>query len=139
MKNSGIGYLKMLYYFIVVFIPLRQYLIVFYTLAKGIYEDPNGNWHEIDRAFVVLIGVLAYELLIHFNVKNRILSSFFAYIPTLLLVLGYVWLSGFREPLAEGAYLDIFINFTMLFLLVSLIYNLSDIASRKKKDKEVSI
>lgn len=129
----------MLYYFIVVFIPLRQYLIVFYTLAKGIYEDPNGNWHEIDRAFVVLIGVLAYKLLIHFNVKNRILSSFFAYIPTLLLVLGYVWLSGFREPLAEGAYLDIFINFTMLFLLVSLIYNLSDIASRKKKDKEVSI
>ena len=26
-------------------------------LYNGIYEDPSGNWHEIDRAIIVLIGV----------------------------------------------------------------------------------
>ena len=29
-------------------------------LYNGIYEDPSGNWHEIDRAIIVLIGVVAY-------------------------------------------------------------------------------
>ena len=28
-------------------------------LYNGIYEDPSGNWHEIDRAIIVLIGVVA--------------------------------------------------------------------------------
>ncbi|NLM97384.1 MAG: hypothetical protein GX175_07235 [Halanaerobiaceae bacterium] len=102
-------------------------------LAKGIYEDPNGNWHELDRAFVVLVGVLAYELIVHIRVKNRFVSALIAYIPTLLLVLGYVWLSGFREPLAQSAYRDIFIYFTMMFLLFSLIYNVIDIKSKRKK------
>ena len=29
-------------------------------LLQGICHDPNGNWHELTRAAVVLIGVLAY-------------------------------------------------------------------------------
>lgn len=29
-------------------------------LLNGKYEDPNGNWHEIDRAIIVFIIVLAY-------------------------------------------------------------------------------
>ena len=28
-------------------------------LTSGTYSDPNGNWHEIDRALIVLIGVIA--------------------------------------------------------------------------------
>ena len=29
-------------------------------LLNGKYKDPNGNWHEIDRAIIVFIIVLAY-------------------------------------------------------------------------------
>ncbi len=25
-------------------------------LCSGIYEDPSGNWHELDRAIILLIG-----------------------------------------------------------------------------------
>ena len=32
-------------------------------LAQGVYEDPSGNWHEIDRAVIVLVAVLAYALI----------------------------------------------------------------------------
>ncbi|ROR29221.1 hypothetical protein EDD66_103157 [Mobilisporobacter senegalensis] len=103
-------------------------------LAQGIYEDPNGNWHELDRAIIVLIGVLAFEFCIHIKVKNRIISAFIGYIPTLLLAFGYVWLAGLREPLVKNAYSDIFINYTMMFLCTCIIYNIVDIA-RKKKSK----
>lgn len=103
-------------------------------LAQGTYEDPNGNWHEIDRAIIVLIGVLAFELCIHMKVKNRIISTFIGYIPTMLLAFGYVWLVGLREPLAKSAYRDIFINYTMMFLCLCVICNIIDIV-RKKKDK----
>ena len=31
-------------------------------LCSGIYEDPSGNWHELDRAIILLIGFAAFEL-----------------------------------------------------------------------------
>ena len=31
-------------------------------LGNGIYEDPSGNWHELDRAIILLIGIAAFEL-----------------------------------------------------------------------------
>lgn len=105
-------------------------------LAQDVYEDPNGNWHEIDRAIIVLIGVLAFELCIHIKVKNRFVSAIAGYIPTLLLVFGYVWLVGLREPLAKSAYRDIFINYSMMFLCVCVIYNIIDIIRVKKKATE---
>lgn len=103
-------------------------------LADGVYEDPNGNWHELDRAIIVLIGVLAFGLCINIKAKYRIISAFIGYIPTLLLAFGYVWLAGLREPLAKSAYLDIFINYTIMFLFISVTYNIIDIV-RKKNGK----
>ncbi len=108
-------------------------------LIEGTYEDPNGNWHEIDRAIIVLIGVLAFELCIHVKVKNRIVSALISYIPTQILAFGYVWLSGLREPLAGSAYHDIFINYTMMFLCVCAIYNIIDIVSKKKAKGQESL
>ena len=29
-------------------------------LAQGVYEDPSGNWHENDRAVIVLVAVQAF-------------------------------------------------------------------------------
>ena len=38
-------------------------------LCDGIYEDPSGNWHELDRAMILLIGVAAFELCTKLPVK----------------------------------------------------------------------
>lgn len=27
-------------------------------LCNGTYEDPSGNWHELDRAMILLIGIV---------------------------------------------------------------------------------
>ena len=90
-------------------------------LLNGKYEDPNGNWHEIDRAIIVFIIVLAYILIKNLKLKNYWLKAIIIYIPTLLLVFGYIWLTGLREPLEKSAYRDIFINYTIGYLGASLI------------------
>lgn len=53
-------------------------------LCNGIYEDPSGNWHELDRAMILLIGMAAFELCTKLPVKPLILRYVSAYIPSLL-------------------------------------------------------
>ena len=49
-------------------------------LCNGIYEDPSGNWHELDRAMILLIGIAAFELCTNLPVRpyvSPILSFMF--------------------------------------------------------------
>ncbi len=113
---------------------------VIYTIAtlvnsialNGTYSDPNGNWHEIDRALIVLIGVLAYKMATKLPIKNTLVRMIVTYIPTMSLTFFYIWLTGFREPLASSAYQDIFINYTGLFLIISVIAIVIEKSKSKK-------
>ncbi|MGL4736922.1 MAG: DUF6608 family protein [Cellulosilyticaceae bacterium] len=90
-------------------------------LLNGIYEDPSGNWHELSRAVIVFIGVLVIQLEKNVRIKNVLLKELIIYIPAMLLVFGYVWLDGLREPLASNAYSGIFVIFTSSWICYSLI------------------
>lgn len=91
-------------------------------LSQGVREDPAGNWHELDRAFIAFIIVVAYMLIRKLKIKNVFLKALVIYVPTLLLVFGFVWFNGeFIEELAPTAYRDIFINYTVGFMLVTVI------------------
>ena len=90
-------------------------------LAKGIYEDPSGNWHELDRAALVLVAVIAYALIRYIKVNNYLLKLLIIYVPTLLLVFLYVFMRGLTAELAKSAYRDVFINYTLGFVTVSII------------------
>ena len=106
-------------------------------LCNGIYEDPSGNWHELDRAMILLIGIAAFELCTNLPVKPLVLRYLIAYIPSQLLAFAYVWFSGLREPLAKTAYRDIWINFTGLFVLLCII-NTVVYVFKKKRGQESS-
>lgn len=101
-------------------------------LGSGIYEDPSGNWHELDRAIILLIGLAAFMLCTNLPVKPLILRYLIAYIPSQLLAFTYVWFTGLREPLAKTAYRDIWINFTSLFIILCIINTISDIHKKPK-------
>ena len=88
-------------------------------LAQGYRDDPSGNWHELTRAVIVLIGVTAYEMATRAPIKNAVLRAVAVYIPTMAMAFGLVWMNQFIEPLAETAYRDIFINYTGLYIIVS--------------------
>ena len=90
-------------------------------LTEGVYEDPNGNWHELTRAVVVLIGTIAYVLALYLPIKNSLLKSLVIYVPTMGLTFFFLFLNGFVEPLAKYAYRDIFFNYTGCFVVVSIV------------------
>ncbi|MDE6202322.1 MAG: hypothetical protein K2O16_05125 [Lachnospiraceae bacterium] len=94
-------------------------------LASGIYEDPSGNWHELDRAIILLIGIAAFMLCTDLPVKPLVFRYMIAYVPSQLLAFAYVWFSGLREELAKTAYRDIWINFTCLFILLCIVNTIS--------------
>ena len=70
-------------------------------LGNGIYEDPGGNWHELDRAMILLIGFAAFKLCTSLPVKPLIFRYLIAYVPSMLLAFACVWFTELREPLAK--------------------------------------
>ena len=105
-------------------------------LCNGIYEDPSGNWHELDRAMILLIGIAAFELYTNLPVQSLVLKYLIAYIPSQLLAFAYVWFSGLREPLAKTAYRDIWINFTGLFVLLCIINTAIYVFKKKRAGRK---
>jgi len=90
-------------------------------LMQGIRDDPSGNWHELMRAMIVLIGVIAYEMARHLPVRNIILRTLIVYAVTLPCAFLVVWSSQFIEPLAKSAYRDAFVNYTGFFLVIAVV------------------
>ena len=101
-------------------------------LSKGVFEDPSGNWHEIDRAVIVLVAVIAYALIRYIKVNNFFLKVVIVYIPTMLLVFLYVFLRGLTAELARTAYRDIFVNYTAGFIFVTLVVLVIKFIRKKK-------
>ena len=104
-------------------------------LAKGVFEDPSGNWHELDRTVFVLIAVIAFALIRYLKIKNFWLKVLAVYVPTMLLVFLYVFLRGLTVELASSAYRDVFINYTAGFVFVTVVVFVITLISRKKAAK----
>lgn len=102
-------------------------------LVQGVYEDPAGNWHELDRAIITLIVVMAYALIRYIHIKNFAIKLVVVYVPTMLMTFLYVWFRGLTAELASSAYKDIFVNYTAGFLIVSVIVFVVRCLARKKK------
>ena len=120
MKKIWNNWLKESIYIFSIIYTLVTILNSILYLVQGYRDDPSGNWHELTRAGIVLIGVTAYELATKIPIKNLSIRSVVVYIPTMGLAFGFIWLNQFIEPLAKSAYRDIFINYTSLFVMVSI-------------------
>lgn len=101
-------------------------------LSQGYRDDPSGNWHELTRAVIVLIGIIAFEMAKNLPIKNVLIKAIVVYIPTMALAFGFVWMNQFIEPLASSAYRDIFINYTSLYVVVSVIALIKNVIKNKK-------
>lgn len=99
-------------------------------LINGIYEDPSGNWHELDRAVILFIGTAAFALCTKLPVKSLIWRYVIAYVPSMMFAFAFVWFCGLREELAQTAYRDIWINFTGLFVLLCGISTVINVHSK---------
>lgn len=57
----------------------------------------------------------------YIHIKNFAIKLVVVYVPTILLAFLYVWFRGLTAELASSAYRDIFVNYTIGFLIVSII------------------
>lgn len=101
-------------------------------LAQGTFEDPSGNWHELDRAVLVLIAVIAFALIRYLKINNFWLKVAVVYVPTVLLVFLYVFLRGLTVELAKSAYRDVFINYTAGFVFVTIVVFVINLIKNRK-------
>lgn len=84
-------------------------------------QPTDTNFHILNRAAIVLIAVMTILLFTRIRLKNRFLSYLVPYVISLAVVMAYVWLTGFVEPLHPDAYRDVFLNFTAVAIVVIVV------------------
>ena len=74
--------------------------------------------HIIDRAVLTLSGSLVVILVHELKLKNALLNFLLPYGVFIILVMIFVFVSGFFEELHPNAYRDVFINDTIAYIVV---------------------
>ncbi len=108
------------------------------TIADNILQLSQGqvadsNYHIINRAVVVLIAVLTITLFDKFRLKSKLISHLASYAISMTVVFAYVWVTGFFDPLSPGAYQGIFVTFTSLTIMISILIEVKDRTIRKRR------
>lgn len=105
-------------------------------LLRG--QPTDTNFHILNRAAIVLIAVITILLFDKIRLKNRFLSYLVPYAISLAVVMAYVWLTGFVEPLHPDAYRDVFLNFTAVAIVVIIAIAVRDriMQSRGRSDAD---
>ena len=93
-------------------------------LYQGRLEDTNS--HLLNRAVVVFIGVLTMQLFDKIKFQSKILSFLIPYAISMSAVFLYVWITGFFESLHPNAYRDIFLNFTGVVIILTIVLTIKD-------------
>ena len=116
------------------------YCIIFTvtTLVDNIWQLCRGqaadsNYHIINRAVVVFIAVITITLFDKFRLKSKILSHLVSYVISMMVVFAYVWFTSFFDPLSPGAYQGIFVIYTFLTIMVSVIIGIKERIKRKRQ------
>ena len=80
----------------------------------------------------MLIVTIAYALIRYIHIRNFFLKALMVYVPTMLLVFLYVLLRGLTVELAGSAYRDVFINYSIGFVAVTVIVLIISKVKKKK-------
>ncbi len=88
-----------------------------WQLISGFETDTNI--HILVRGLVVLIGVGFFQTFHIIKIENPIIYTIVHYCVTMGLVFATIWCFGFFCELAEHAYRDIFLNYSIGYIVVS--------------------
>lgn len=121
---------KSLIYFCVIF-TITTLVSSVLQLYRGQITDTNA--HIIDRGVIILIAIITITLFSKIKLKNKMISYLTSYSISMLIVFTYVWISSFWEELHPNAYRDIFLNFTIVYILVIIAITIIDYLKNKKQ------
>ncbi|MDR3085580.1 MAG: hypothetical protein LBU47_04620, partial [Christensenellaceae bacterium] len=91
-------------------------------------------FHILLRGLIALVGVAAWQFILNFHFKFRALNIVIPYGISLVLVFGIVFVTGFFEELHKDAYRDVFLNYTIVFAIVTaLVHTIAFVRSKKQR------
>ncbi|SCZ05785.1 DUF6608 family protein [Alkaliphilus peptidifermentans] len=94
------------------------------TLISSIYSIANGrlydtHTHLIMRFIITAIAIGSLYVYDWFNKKPLYLVHIIHYIITMTAVFSLVWVNGLFIELHPNAYRDIFLNYTVVWIIIS--------------------
>lgn len=101
-------------------------------LIQGIESDTNI--HILMRFVVCFIGISFWVTFSLIKFKKQWLTILVQYMISMSLIFAIVFISGCFVELADSAYLDIFMNYTIPFAIISTIVS---IHKQKKNKKDI--
>lgn len=101
-------------------------------LIQGIESDTNI--HILMRFVVCFIGISFWVTFSLMKFKKQWLTILVQYMISMSLIFAIVFISGCFVELADSAYLDIFMNYTIPFAIISTIVS---IYKQKKNKKDI--
>lgn len=100
-------------------------------LVQGIKYDTNA--HILLRGAICIIAVAFYTVFKNIKIKRMFLKVLAQYVLSMGLIFLLIYVLGFFLELSQTAYRDIFLNYTIPFILIAGII----IFRKKKKDELV--
>ena len=88
-----------------------------FQLISGRETDPNI--HILFRGLIVLTGVGFLQTFRLIKIKNTFIFIIVHYCFTMSLVFAGMWFSGFISALTIYAYRDIFLSYTIIYIIVA--------------------
>ena len=97
------------------------------TVTSGVLSIITGNYtdtelHLLLRFLVTAIAIGSLLIFKIFPEWSRAIVHSIHYAATMGSIFLLVWLSGFYINLHPDAYRDIFLNYTLIYILITLIY-----------------
>ncbi len=104
---------------ILLFCVLFTLLTLVSSLLNLILNNPlETHFHILNRAVLTLIGSFIANMMLEVEFKSPILNFIVPYLLFMAIAFLYVYITGFFEELHKDAYRDIFLNDTVIYIVL---------------------
>jgi membrane associated rhomboid family serine protease len=101
-------------------------------LMNGIISDTN--LHIILRFVICFIGISFWMTFSIIKLKKQWMTIIFQYVFSMSFIFALIFILGYFVELADSAYLDIFLNYTIPFIIISTLMSINKERKIKKKN-----
>ena len=101
-------------------------------LMNGIISDTN--LHIILRFVICLIGISFWMTFSIIKLKKQWMTIIVQYVFSMSFIFALIFILGYFVELADSAYLDIFFNYTIPFIIISTVISINKERKIKKKN-----
>lgn len=102
------------------------------SLLSG--REATSNWNDILMLILTSIAILVLSMHRLFDALPPLLMMVLQYVIAMSLVMLFIYITSFFEEISEGGYWDIFLSFTIPYIIGAACYYVSVFRAAKRQD-----